>query len=293
MQLPVAVARGVDVRLAASQLGEPLPLAVLRGQVGQPLDGRGIGRLQRDERLEGRSLGLAVATPRGHPGAQLEHPGLRKARRGQMARRADDLVGPAGGLGPVEPGAPDRGVVGPRPLAPREPVAGLVETPGAGRQVGQAEPDAVVVGGDLSARSSSRRPARSDTAVVELPEGAQSFGGITLRSTSRCKKPPVLVVPAGDPVSRPSSRRASSPISPSPGLAALEARLGESVAPLSRPAGRAPGRELGLLRLVRNTAPGREGGFGMALDSSHTRRANTRPRPPGQRWASRASRAPA
>ena len=99
------------------------------------------------KRLEGRSLGGAVATPCGHPGAQLEHPGLSKSLAGQMGRRAHDLVGPAGGLSPVEPGAPDRAVLGPSPLAPRQPVAGLLETAGAGRQVGQAKPDAVVIGG--------------------------------------------------------------------------------------------------------------------------------------------------
>ena len=45
-QLLVVARARLDVRLAASQLGEPLPLAVLRGEVGQSLDGRGIGRLE-------------------------------------------------------------------------------------------------------------------------------------------------------------------------------------------------------------------------------------------------------
>ena len=99
-QLLVAIARVLDGRLSAPQLGEPLLLAVLRGQVGQALEGRGIGRLEGDERFEGRSLGLAVATSRRHPGPQLEQAGLRTARPRQMGRRPHDFVGPVRGLRP-------------------------------------------------------------------------------------------------------------------------------------------------------------------------------------------------
>ena len=178
-QPPIVAPCVLDIRLAASELGEPLALAVLRGQVGESLDGHGIGRLQGDQRLEGRSLGRSVATPCGHPGAELEHPGLGQARRGQMGRRADDLVGPAGGLSPVEPGAPDRGVVGPSALAPRQPVGGLLETPGAGRQVGQAKPDAVVVGQPTAWLW--RVPAQSVNMIrvdIVLPQVAEDLGGI-------------------------------------------------------------------------------------------------------------------
>ena len=60
-QRRVAKPRGVDRRLAASQLGESLELAILRSQVGQPLEAGGLIRLEGDELFEGLSLGPAIA----------------------------------------------------------------------------------------------------------------------------------------------------------------------------------------------------------------------------------------
>ena len=220
------------------------------------------------KRLEGRSLGGAVATPCGHPGAQLEHPGLRKSLAGQMGRRAHDLVGPAGGLSPVEPGAPDRAVVGPSPLAPRQPVAGLLETPGAGRQVGQAKPDAVVVGGRLLGLAERPcKPVNRIRIVVVVPEDAEGLGGITRPFDIPLQEALPFIALAGDPVhpSQPPPRLLTGAASRAAG--AFETRFRESVATglQSEPAP-CQGRELSLFRLIRNTAPGRERGFGMALD---------------------------
>ena len=66
-QLPVTLALALDRRLTAPQLGDQLPLTRLGGKVGESFDGHGIGRLQGDQLLQARSLGLAVAKSRCHP----------------------------------------------------------------------------------------------------------------------------------------------------------------------------------------------------------------------------------
>src|SRR3954471_14416086 len=115
-----------------------------------------------------------------------------------MARRPDDFVGPVGRLGPVEPGAPDGTVVGPGPLTALEPSFGFVETPGTRRQVGQGEPDSVVVGGDLScALEFPATPLDRIRHVVDLPKSAQVSGGIGLALDLPAQEASVVLVPAG------------------------------------------------------------------------------------------------
>ena len=137
--LLVGISGGLDFRLAASQLGEPLLFSGLRGQVGQSLDGRGIGRLESDERFEGRSLGAAVATPRGHPGTHSSNLACVHPRPGKWRPGAHELVGPARGTGPSQAGVPDLRVIGPSPLAACEPVVGLFEMSDVSRQVGEGQ----------------------------------------------------------------------------------------------------------------------------------------------------------
>jgi hypothetical protein len=141
------IAGRIHRRLAAPQLGDLPRLAGLGGEVGQSLEGGLLGRIRREDGLEGRALGLAVAIPGRQPGPRGEHLGPGPARSGQVGRGAPDFIGPADRLGPLEAAPPDGRVVGPRPFATVQPLARLVEAPRADRQVGRGQPDQVIVGG--------------------------------------------------------------------------------------------------------------------------------------------------
>ena len=63
-----------------------------------------------------------------------------------MGGGTGDLVEPIGGQCPGQSRAPDGRVVRPTLLATPQPVVGLGEPPGPGRQIGAAQPDTVVLG---------------------------------------------------------------------------------------------------------------------------------------------------
>ena len=180
-QLAVALERCIDGGFAAPELGDSVGLAGLGGEIGQPLEGGIVRGLKRR------------ATPRG----RLARPGRR--RSGRRARRgakgasgaepplpADglaartDVRGLAGGPGPLQAGVPDRGVVAAalaRTCASQR--AGLIEPAGAGCQVGQPQPDEVVVGSGLVGLGQrDRDPVDRIRVAVDAPELAQGLGWI-------------------------------------------------------------------------------------------------------------------
>ena len=105
---------------------------------------------------------------------------MRKAGSRQVSGCARDLLGPAGRLGPCEPGMPDGEVGRTLALAPRQQAAGLVEPTFAGLQVGQCEPDAIVAGSRLHCpRERLRHEVDGIQVVVDHPKVTQRRRGIT------------------------------------------------------------------------------------------------------------------
>ena len=83
----------IHLCLPASQLSDLSRLASLGGKVGQPLEGRVIGRLELQARLEGRSLGFRVAIPRHQPGPDRQHLCPGNTRSGHVGRGAQSSSG--------------------------------------------------------------------------------------------------------------------------------------------------------------------------------------------------------
>ena len=262
----VAIACRVSRRLAASELGESLDLAVLRSQVSELLEAAGLVRLHGDELFKGLALGSTIAAPRGQPGTKRQQLSRGQDGSGDLSCRAHDLVRLAGSLGPLEPGAPYRGVAGVCPLAPLEQIAGLGDLSGTGRQVGLREPNAVVVGGHpRRILQFPANPFDRMRLVVEGPEEAQGLDGIARVIELATQEASVLVVPAGDPVKVCEQRsRKVGRVAPH-AECAVEAGLGEPVAASAHGGPAARERRDGSLGcLVRDTAPSRHGGFSMA-----------------------------
>ena len=55
--------RGVDRRLAASQLGKSARVAILGSQIGETLESRSVIRIERHEFVERVALGPAITLP--------------------------------------------------------------------------------------------------------------------------------------------------------------------------------------------------------------------------------------
>ena len=83
----------------------------------------------------------------GEPGRQAMEPGRGQLRRGDATHRLLHDVAPVGRHGPVQPGPPDGHVLRAASQAGVEPPLGFVVVGGPDRQVRQAQPDAIIVGG--------------------------------------------------------------------------------------------------------------------------------------------------
>ena len=184
-----------------------------------------------------------------------------------MGRRAQSVVGPSAGLGPIEPCKLDSEVLRSCPLAAIEQGAGLFQSPRAHGQVCDREPDAVII--RCHAPGLFHRvphPFDRKRNVVGFPEQAQGFRGIRLSLGLTAELLAVQVMPADHPVVPPKR-----PVSVVADLAAsaagaLEARFGNRVVPAltGQPAAR-ESRLSGFRGIVGNAAPRLECQLGMAL----------------------------
>ena len=136
MQLAITSDALLDLGLLASELLGALGLAVASGEFGQAVACGEIGRIRRDEPFHRLSLGLAMAAPRGQPGRQPFDLGRSRLGGGQMGHGFACLGDPVGRHGPVQPGAPDRRILGTALPAGVEPPRRLIVRARADRQVG-------------------------------------------------------------------------------------------------------------------------------------------------------------
>ena len=184
-----------------------------------------------------------------------------------MRGGACQIIGAPGGLCPLEPGVPDNGVVGPRPLAALEPGISLVKPPATRRQVGPGKPDPVIFGSQPPGSVKRQGHAFQGIGIViETPQRAQSLGRIDLTVGHPVQEAPVLVISARHPA-HPSQQ-------PTGFVADFTSRLFDSVkyrlshtitAGLkSNPAARQC-HTRGFGRIVGHALPGSHGGVGMAL----------------------------
>ena len=126
---------------------------------------------------------------------------------------------------------PDGAIVGPRLLAPREPLAGLVEMPGAGRQIGQAKPDTVIVRGRSSGLLERLlNPLNRIWIEVETPEVAQDHAGIARPLDIPVQDAGILGAAAGDPVEPAQEPPCLFADVAARGDGGLQTRFGESIA---------------------------------------------------------------
>ena len=142
----IRVAGPIELRLAAAERGDLVGPAGLTASSRQPRQGPGLARNLLQPPLQRRLLGVRVAQPSRQPGAERQHRlGLQGLGR-QVPHRLDRLIEPVRRHRPLQPGLPDRRVLGAALQASLQPRIGLGEPGRAGRQVGLAQPDAVVLG---------------------------------------------------------------------------------------------------------------------------------------------------
>ena len=266
-------------------------VAVVGRQLGQAFPGRGIAGLERRPAVRAPARSAAVS-----PRSAASRAIMRRARRAsssdarQMRARPRPPRRAGRGQGPGEPCPADVRIVGPSGLAPREPARRPRRSPGADRQVGPAEPDAIVVGrlaGHAIEGLSHRQ--RRERLRVELPVQARAdpAGSAGRRASAarsagrspgrgRCTGRPDR--PAGGPLADLAAARSAS-----------GARLSSATA--SRPCSRASRARSRAARVAKGEPRGTRAQAARAAStrpgSPHSRRADIPPR------ATRASSPPA
>src|SRR5262249_55885923 len=105
-QLLILIDRMLNLRLTLSEFDNPGPIALLDGDVNQPLDSRHISRLKGKEFLENGTLAVSLIGMRSQPGAQRQNGRPEQTGGGKMACRPHDFVRSIRGLGPFEPELP-------------------------------------------------------------------------------------------------------------------------------------------------------------------------------------------
>ena len=135
MQFQVASEETIDIDHFAYKLGGSSGLTLIFSQLGKPGQGRHVGRIGSEQVLQLAALGGDVASMAGEPGAQPMGPFSIRLRGWHVSQRLFHDVDPVSREGPIQPGAPDRNIVGTGNFASIEPARGLVVVSGSDRQV--------------------------------------------------------------------------------------------------------------------------------------------------------------
>jgi hypothetical protein len=135
-----------DLGLPGSQHGRPRGLALRGGQLGQSVTRGEIGGIFGDEAFQGAPFPHAIRRPRGEPGRQPGDLHRRRLGGGHVLHGLADLRDAIRRDRPVQPGAPDRHVLGTPVQTVVEPALRLSIVADPDRQSRLPQPDAIVLG---------------------------------------------------------------------------------------------------------------------------------------------------
>ena len=152
----------IDRGLLSPQFRRAVGPTVAERQLRQPVECGAVGRVGREEPLQGQAFRGVIPAARGEPGRQPVDLGRGRLRGRQVLERLPSLGDTTGRQRPVQPGPPDGDILVAALPAGVEPPRRLVERPLTDRQVGPPQPDPIVLGSQL------RRA---------LQEGADRLGG--------------------------------------------------------------------------------------------------------------------